>query len=206
MHVHPVSRDHIARRRQPIGRQPSSRRMDHTAAGGATVRVVHHRDRRNASALRNVTTARAPNRANRPRRSPIQFLEKRRWRRIGGGRRSTPPRRNATCARRCNARASYRREATQPRKSAWCCPDPTRRFGARRQPRATRHAARARRNRAAETNPMNDSSGDFEKKGIGAAHECRISVSDAREHPQAHQTTAEGVNDQVHRHALRRTI
>ena len=61
---------------------------------------------------------------------------------IGGGRQSTPPRRNATCTRRCSARASCRVEATQPRKSAGCCLDPTRGFGAPREPRAFRHAAR----------------------------------------------------------------
>ena len=80
MHVHPASRDHIARRRQPIGRRPSSRPMDHTAGAGRPCELFHHRDRHNASALHIVTTARAPNRANRPRRSPMRFLKKRRGR------------------------------------------------------------------------------------------------------------------------------
>ena len=69
----------------------------------------------------------------------------------------------------------------------------------------TRHAARGRRNRAAETNPMNDPSGDFEKKESGLLMSAE-SGSDAREQTQAHQATAEEVNNQVRRHALRRTV
>jgi len=76
------------------------------------------------------------------------------------------PRRHATCTRRCNARESCRSEATQTEKSARCGPDPTRGSGGRQEPRTARHAARVvtQRNRAAETNPMNAPSGDFEKE------------------------------------------
>ena len=165
MHVHPASRDHIARRRQPIGRRSSSRRMDHTAAAGRPCELF---------IIGTVTTPRRcvsspPHARPTPRIVPddhrCDTLRSAVGAEIGGGRRSTPPRRTLPCTRRCSPRASCRVEATRPRKSAGCCPDPTRGFGARRQPRATRHAARVvrQRNRAAETNPMNDSSGDFER-------------------------------------------
>ncbi len=93
---------------------------------------------------------------------------RRRRRRIGGGRRSTPPRRNATCTRRCNTRASCRIEAIQPRKSARCGPDSTRGFGGRHEPCTARHAARVGRpaQPSRGDHPMNDPSGDFEKRTV----------------------------------------
>ena len=165
VHVHSPSRDHIARKRRFLEGGRSARRWTApTTAGRPCEMFSSGPARRPGVAYRHHRTRAEPRESSAtiadaiPRQAP-----------------SAPHRRRSS--KHASSTTRYLHEEMQrasvvpdrsdtTEKSARCGPDPTRGPGGRQEPVTARHAARVvtQRNRAAETNPMNVPSGDFEKE------------------------------------------